>query len=52
MLNLKLCNLVVHTDRGICVIDVPFDEKKWNEIESKLKQFYLSYMVQATLDLL
>ena len=48
----NLCKLVVYTNRGIHVVDVPFDETFWKVMEAKLVKFYMSHVGPATLALL
>ena len=47
--NLKLCKLVIFTTKGIAVIDVNFDKQFWNNMERKLKTFYITNLGPATL---
>ena len=50
--SLKLCKLVVYTNKGIRVVDVPFDEKKWDNMKTKLSQFYMEHLGPHTLTIL
>ena len=39
-------DLVIYTNKGILIIPVPFDESLWNQMKSKLRAFYVNYMVE------
>ncbi|KAJ7388611.1 hypothetical protein OS493_036684 [Desmophyllum pertusum] len=41
--------LVIYTNKGTLIIAVSFDEGLWNVIKSKLRLFYVNYMVEELL---
>ena len=45
----KKADLVIYTNKGIMVIDVPFDEQLWQEMLVKLNKFYSDFMIPELL---
>ena len=48
----ELCKLVMYTNKGIQVVDVPFDLSFWKEMEANLVKFYLLKVGPTLLTLL
>ena len=36
--------LLVYTDKGICIVNVPFDKDFWLHLREKLKAFFLEFV--------
>ena len=45
----KNADLVIYTNKGIMVIDFPFDEKLWQEMLMKFNKFYFIFMIPELL---
>lgn len=45
----KTADLVIYTNKGIIVIEVPFDEKLWKDLLLKLNKFYIDFMIPELL---
>ena len=45
----KNADLIIYTNKGIMVIDVPFDVKLWEDILVKLNKFYFKFMIPELL---
>lgn len=45
----KNADLVIYTNKGIMVIDVPFDEELSKEMLMKLNKFYFNFMIPELL---
>lgn len=45
----KTADLVIYTNKGIIVIEVPFDEKLWKDMLLKLNKFYIDFMIPELL---
>lgn len=45
----KYADLVIYTNKGTMVIDVPLDVKLWDDILVKLNKFYFKFMIPELL---
>lgn len=41
--------LLIYTDRGICIVFVPFDTEFWLQLQEKLKAFFLQFILPVLL---
>ena len=41
--------LLIYTDKGICIVNVPFDKDLWPHLREKLKTFFLEFVLPVLL---
>ena len=41
--------LLIYTDKGVCIVNVPFDKEFWLHLREKLKAFFLEFVLPTLL---
>ena len=41
--------LLIYTDKGVCIVNVPFDKDFWPHLREKLKTFFLEFVLPVLL---
>ena len=37
--------LIIYTEKGVCIVNVPFDKDFWLHLRKKLKTFFLEFVL-------